>query len=232
VISATDAALEGGARHFKSALRHRLGVGDIRLLPLREHPEDIGELLLYFLIAAANEARRPELLLDGHSTAQQVAAWADLFYRFVCYRWPGNVRQMLNFSRQVIMASSQFLTLTDNINSALTDDVDHVPAAPAVPDKAVRRRMRDVDEQEFDRALEENYFVAAAAAQQLGVSRTALNRRITKSARHRRAGEVPLEELQQALAHHHGDSAATALQLRVSQVSLRTRLRGLKLDWH
>ena len=229
VISATDAALEGGASHFKSALRHRLGVGDIRLLPLREHPEDIGELLLHFLIAAANEARRPELLLDEHSTAQQIAAWADLFYRFVCYRWPGNVRQLLNFSRQVIMASRQFLTVTDNINSALADDVGPLQTKP---DKAVHRRMRDVDEQEFDRALEENYFEAAAAAQHLGVSRSAVNRRIAESPRHRRASEVPLEELQRALAHHHGDSAATALQLRVSRVSLRNRLRGLKLDWH
>jgi transcriptional regulator with PAS, ATPase and Fis domain len=229
VISATDAALEGDACHFKSALRHRLGVCDIRLLPLRGHPEDIGELLLHFLVVAANEAHRPELLLDEHSTAQQIAAWADLFYRFVCYHWPGNVRQLHNFSRQVIMASSQFLTLTDNINSALADDVGPVQT---MPDKQMPRRMRDVDEQEFDRALEENYFEAAAAAQQLGVSRSAVNRRIAESPRHRRASEVPLEELQRTLGHHHGDSAATALQLRVSRASLRTRLRGLKLDGH
>ena len=49
VISATDAALEGEGCHFKAALRHRLGVCEIVLPPLHEHPEDIGELLLHFL---------------------------------------------------------------------------------------------------------------------------------------------------------------------------------------
>ena len=49
VISATDAALEGVGCDFKAALRHRLGAIEILLPPLREHPEDVGELLLHFL---------------------------------------------------------------------------------------------------------------------------------------------------------------------------------------
>ena len=229
VISATDAALEGDACHFKSALRHRLAAYEIHLLPLREHPEDIGELLLHFLVVGASEAGRPELILDEHSGAQHIAAWADLFHRFVCYSWPGNVRQLLNFSRQVIMASKRFLTLTDNITSALADDV---AAVRVLQDQPLRRSMRDVDEQEFDMALQKNHFEPTAAAQQLGVSRTAVYRRIDESQRHRLANEVPPSELQQAVANNSGDSAATALQLRVSLTSLRTRLRALELEWH
>jgi len=66
----------------------------------------------------------------------------------------------------------------------------------------------------------------------LGVSRTAVYRRIDESPRHRLANEVPPTELQQALAKNNGDSAATALQLRVSLTSLRARLRDLELEWH
>ena len=42
VVSATDAAVQGEGCDFKAALRHRLGACEVVLLPLREHPEDIG----------------------------------------------------------------------------------------------------------------------------------------------------------------------------------------------
>ena len=48
IISATDAELDEAALGFKSALRHRLGALELSLPALRDHPEDIGELLLHF----------------------------------------------------------------------------------------------------------------------------------------------------------------------------------------
>ena len=222
VISATDAALEGEGCDFKAALRHRLGACEIQLLPLREHPEDIGELLLYFLTVGAAELQRSGILPQEHSSAPEIAAWAGLFYRFLCYSWPGNVRELANFARQVVLASERQLTLVDSVENAL----EHKAAAPqAVPDTRVRRRMQAIDEEEFDRALQDNHFEAARAAKQLGVSRTAVYRRIEESPRHRLAKEVPRDELQRALAENKGDSTAAAMQLRVSVTSLRARLR-------
>ncbi len=222
VISATDAALEGEGCSFKAALRHRLGACEIWLLPLREHPEDIGELLLYFLTLGATELRRDGILPLEHSSAPEIAAWAGLFYRFLCYSWPGNVRELANFARQVVLASERRLTLVDSVETTLA----HGVAAPqAVPDTRLRRRMHAIDEDEFDCALQDNHFEAARAAVQLGVSRTAVYRRIEESPRHRLAREVPWDELQRVLAENQGDSTAAAMQLRVSVTSLRARLR-------
>ncbi len=107
VISATDAVLEGESCDFKAALRHRLGACEIVLPPLREHPEDIGELLLYFLRRSAAEIGRTALLPHAQSPATDIAAWAVLFFSFLCYRWPGNVRELANFAQQVVLASEQ-----------------------------------------------------------------------------------------------------------------------------
>lgn len=231
VISATDAALDGEGCDFKAALRHRLGACEIQLLPLREHPEDIGELLLYFLGTAAKEAGRPGLLPQEHSSAVEIAAWADLFYAFVAYRWPGNVRELANFAGQVVLASEQALTLPDNVESTLRRE-GAVTAEPAAQEAAPRprRNMKDVAATEFERVLESNDFEVAPAARQLGVSRQSMYRRIEDSPGHRLASEVPAAELQQALAEHRGDPVAAALQLRVSLTGLRARIRHLQAE--
>jgi transcriptional regulator with PAS, ATPase and Fis domain len=129
---------------------------------------------------------------------------------------------LANFARQVLLASERQLTLVDSVETAL----ERRAAVPqAVPDTKVRRRMQAIDEEEFDRALQDNQFEAARAAKQLGVSRSAVNRRIDESPRHRLAKEVPRDELQRVLAENKGDSTAAAMQLRVSVTSLRARLR-------
>ena len=231
VISATDAPLDAQGGGFKAALRHRLGACEIHLLPLREHPEDIGELLLYFLTISAAESHLVDVLPNESSAAPEIAAWAGLFYRFLCYRWPGNVRELANFARQVVLASEHQLTVVDNIEAALQPSTAGPPAVtgaqPKTPDIDRPRKMKDIDEVEFDLALQQNRFEAARVARQLGVSRTAVYRRIEDSPRHRLVKEVPASELQRVLTDNHGDLCATALQLRVSQASLRTRLRYL-----
>ena len=229
VISATDAALEGAACDFRAALRHRLGACEIVLLPLREHPEDIGELLLHFLVASASAQQRTGLLPHEHSTNLEIAAWAGLFYSFVSYRWPGNVRELANFAQQVVMSSGRQLTLADNLQ-ALLDTGAAPPRTSTV--RSAHRKMREVDEAEFESALQAHYFEATGVARELGVSRTSVYRRISRSPRRRLASEVPVEELQRVLAQHRGDSTAATMQLRVSLSSLRTRLRELNLEFH
>ena len=149
----------------------------------------------------------------------------------LCYRWPGNVRELGNFARQVVLASEHELTLVDNIEAALQSSSIGLSAVTSTHYQTTEidapRRMQDIGEDEFDLALQQNRFEAARVARQLGVSRTAVYRRIEDSSRHRLVKEVPASELQRVLADNHGDPRATALQLRVSQASLRIRLRYL-----
>lgn len=229
VISATDADIEGRDCGFKAALRHRLGACEVLLPPLREHPEDVGEILLLFLAKSVHEHGRSALLPNAASPAIDIAAWATLFFSFLCYRWPGNVRELANAAQQVVLASTDTPVLTDSLRSTLSGADENTADTAAPP----RRTLQDVDDEQFDKAMASCGFEPLGVARQLGVSRTAVYRRIEASGgRYRLANQIPQDELQQALAEHAGNSSAVATQLGVSLHSLRTRLRQLSLDWH
>ncbi|CAA0109662.1 DNA-binding transcriptional regulator NtrC [Halioglobus japonicus] len=223
VISATDAALDGQGGDFKAALRHRLGACEILLPALREHPEDIGELLLYFLQNSAAETGRPDLLPKVDSAATDIAAWAILFYAFLSYQWPGNVRELANFAQQVVMASEARPVMNEVLQAAILSP----GSLSSFSGRVRRRRMQDIDDATFDRAMHENDCEVPRVAQQLSVSRAAVYRRIESSPRYCLASEIPPQELQRLMAEHAGDSASVARHLRVSHNSLRSRLRKL-----
>ncbi|MEE4147056.1 MAG: sigma 54-interacting transcriptional regulator [Halieaceae bacterium] len=226
VISATDAPVEGEGCDFKAALRHRLGACEITLLPLRGHPEDIGELLRHFLAARSRALDCPDLLPGPASPALEIASWAELFYSCLRYDWPGNVRELANCASQVVVAGGR--ALPDAIRLALRrDPVDAGGEKPV----DTRRRLREVDEEQFAGALRDSAYEVADVARQLGVSRQAVYRRMADSPRHRLAGQVPLAELEQALTRHGGNAHAAALELKVSPSGLRARLRDSGLAW-
>jgi two-component system nitrogen regulation response regulator GlnG len=229
VISATDAALDGEGSDFKAALRHRLGACEIGLLPLRQHPEDIGELLLHFLGRSCRQHARPGLLPQQDSPAREIAAWAELFHSFLLYPWPGNVRELANFAGQVVVAAEGGIALPENVRVALQGP--RAQQAVAAVGATARRRMRDVDAREFDAAMQANEFEAANVARQLGVSRQGVYRRIEETPGYRLAGQIPLAELEQVLAAHGGDARAAARHLKVSCSGLLARLRGSQLVW-
>ncbi|MDH4041721.1 MAG: sigma 54-interacting transcriptional regulator [Gammaproteobacteria bacterium] len=231
VVSATDAAIDGEGCDFRTALRHRLGACEIGLLPLRQHPEDIGELLLHFLCLSCRQLDRPGLLPGRDATALEIAAWAELFHSFLNFDWPGNVRQLANFASQVVVAADGGITLPDNIRRALQGHLPEVVEKVDAADHRPRRMIRDIGVAEFDRALEANGYEVANVARQLGVSRQAVYRRLDESPGYRLAAQVPWAELEQALARRAGDARAAARDLRVSFSSLRSRLRGSQLAW-
>ncbi|MCB1689848.1 MAG: sigma-54-dependent Fis family transcriptional regulator [Halioglobus sp.] len=228
VISATDAALDDQGSDFKAALRHRLGACEILVPPLREHPEDIGELLLYFLQNGVEESGRSGFLPEVTSAATDIAAWAMLFYAFLSYRWPGNVRELANFAQQVVMSSEARPVMNQTLWSAMTG-----PNSPSsFSGRVRRRRMQDVDDDTFDQAMSANDCEVPRVAQQLGVSRAAVYRRIEASPHYCLASEVSPQELQRLMAEHAGDTASVARELRVSLNSLRSQLRKLPAEQH
>ena len=227
IISATDADIEAEGCGFRVALKHRLGGCEIHLAPLREHPEDIGELTMHYLCTYREESGIDLKLPSRRSGGRELAAWGDLFYRFLCYRWPGNVRELGNFVGQVVVASTHGLTVPVSVDSALREAATYGRRELADPNSvSERRRIHQIAEEELDRALEDSAFEVARTARRLGVSRQAVYRRIEASPRHRLAEQVPLPELQRTMAANRGDVAATARVLRVSASGLRARLRA------
>ena len=226
VISATDADLDAVDSAFKAALRHRLGACEIRLPALREHPEDVGELLWHFLQQTAAAEGRRGLLPTETSSPFDVAAWAGIFYSCLSYHWPGNVRELLNVARDVIVASSAAPAMSRELRQSM-----HKVA----PDSgetvgATRRRIQDIEPAEFDRAMVASGYEPQLVARALGVSRTSVYRLIANLDGYRLVSDIPAEELRALSQECDGDSKLMATRLKVPLNALRNRLRKLPSD--
>ncbi|HEY7775102.1 MAG TPA: sigma 54-interacting transcriptional regulator, partial [Kineobactrum sp.] len=221
VISATDAALDGPDSNFRSALRHRLGSAEIHVAPLREHPEDIGELLCYLLGVACESAGREPLLPPPDTDPLLVAQWAELFHCCQRYRWPGNIRELANCARQIVLDSNRGIQLPEFLLRQVTGEVAE-PLARAVSAPV------ELGDDALRALLEQERYEITAVARRSGISRQTLYRRLPDLGL-RLAGQVPVAELQQALAASDGDLGKTAMALRVSRVALRSRLRNAGL---
>jgi two-component system nitrogen regulation response regulator GlnG len=104
IIAATHRDLKSQIQQglFREDLFYRLNVVPLRLPPLRERVEDIGDLVRHFLRQAAREGL-------GQKSIETAA-----IERLKAHPWPGNVRELENFVRRVAALHSQD-TLTRQI---------------------------------------------------------------------------------------------------------------------
>jgi two-component system nitrogen regulation response regulator GlnG len=96
VIAATHQALEERVKQnmFREDLLHRLNVIRIEVPPLRQRREDIPELILHYLDAAAIELGVESKTLS-----------ADAMAVLSSFDWPGNVRQLVNTCRRLTVTA-------------------------------------------------------------------------------------------------------------------------------
>ena len=190
VIAATHQDLERlvAEGRFRADLLHRLDVVRLRLPPLRERRDDVGQLAERFLQAAAARLDAPPKRL-GRAALQRLRAHA----------WPGNVRELQNLCwRLAALAPADLVTPQDldgllSMSGALDGD-SGVPSAADDWDGALRAwadaRLRAGDDdihaqarERLDRALLETALVhtggrRAEAANRLGVGRNTLTRKL------------------------------------------------------
>jgi two-component system response regulator HydG len=96
VITATNRELEAevSAGRFRQDLFYRINVFPIRLPALRERPDDVVLLADHFVRAVAKEMGRPLEPLTRDAIAVLAA-----------HDWPGNVRQLENVIRRLVVAA-------------------------------------------------------------------------------------------------------------------------------
>jgi len=105
LIVATNKDLEKAIREgsFRQDLYYRLRVVTLHLPPLRERPEDIPELVRYFLVRFGPQINR---------NVKDIAPRA--LERLMRYRWPGNVRELENgVQRALVIAKGNTLLPED-----------------------------------------------------------------------------------------------------------------------
>lgn len=162
IVSATnarigDAVLKG---EFREDLLYRLNTVEIHLPPLRERREDIPLLARHFL---ARERRRYGREIEGFD-AEALRGLAE-------HAWPGNVRELEHaVERAVLLAAGRWIRVDD---LALRDR-----STPA-PDLE-RMTLEDAGQHLIRRALERNHGNVSRTAEELGVSRGALYRRMER----------------------------------------------------
>jgi two-component system, NtrC family, nitrogen regulation response regulator GlnG len=242
VLAATDADLEQRvqAGTFREPLLHRLAGYSLRLPPLRERRDDIGRLLVHFLrqeLAATGELE----ILDQDSSR---LLWMKpaLMVRLARYDWPGNVRQLRNAVRQLVIGSRGLPQLQSGpeLESLLGGGgrpVEAGAAAPAVaapapasrPVAARRRKPADISQDELLAVLRAHRWRLKSAAEELGISRPSLYVLIERCPAIRKAGDLKVEEI--VLCHREcgGDLDLMVECLKVSRDALHRRTRELGL---
>jgi DNA-binding NtrC family response regulator len=164
VLAATNADLnaEIAAGRFRADLLYRLNTIHIHLPPLRERGDDIVSLAQSFLGRHAARHRKPARAF----TDPALSALRR-------YAWPGNVRELSHVvERAVLMAPG------DSIGPA---DLRLAPATGGSGGGGSQPMTLDTIEQEAIRAaLARHGGNVIAAAEELGVSRSALYRRMEK----------------------------------------------------
>ena len=246
VVAATDLDLESavGEQTFRAPLLHRLSGFVLRLPPLRNRLDDLGILLLAFLrreLEAVGEANR---LVTG---SRDDSPWlgAPMVARMALSAWPGNVRQLSNVARGLVIANrgterADDLRALDELGprraeqtvsttptpTTLAPGTDPPPSQPG-PRSGLARKPADIDEIELIAAMERSRYRPQAAADELGIPRASIYDLIDRSRSLRKATELDADEIREVLERcdAHVDSAAE--ELKVSAQALRRRMGKL-----
>ncbi|MGH1417588.1 MAG: nitrogen regulation protein NR(I) [Hyphomicrobiaceae bacterium] len=123
IIAATHRDLKSQIQQglFREDLYYRLNVVPIRLPPLRERLEDIGDLVRHFVRVAANEGLGQRSIESG------------AIEKLKGYLWPGNVRELENFVRRLAALYSQDTITADIVEHELSEAITE--AAPALKEE-------------------------------------------------------------------------------------------------
>lgn len=161
VVAATNQDLELAVKEgrFRKDLFHRLSQFQLRVPPLRERPEDISALAQHFLkLKAADKSFSADALaaLQAHS-------------------WPGNIRELRNLVAKLAMSALKPQITADDVIAELHEE--H-PAAGAAIKALPQGNLENMEEQMIIRALEQTGGHRSQAAEQLGISRRTLSRKL------------------------------------------------------
>jgi PAS domain S-box-containing protein len=160
IVAATNQDLEAAVRdgRFRQDLFHRLGQFQLRVPPLRERPEDIVALAEHFLRLKAP---------SKNFSSQAISA-------LLSHGWPGNIRELRNLVAKMAMESSGSEIDFSRLNAALTGEPTALRQTASMPVS----NLDSMEEQMIIKALERTGGQRTLAAEQLGISRRTLSRKL------------------------------------------------------
>jgi PAS domain S-box-containing protein len=160
IVAATNQDLEAAVKNgrFRQDLFHRLGQFQLRVPPLRERPEDIVALAEHFLRLKAPRK---------NFSPQAISA-------LLSHSWPGNIRELRNLVAKLAMESHASEIDFSRLSAALTGE----PSAQRQTASMPMGNLESMEEQMIIKALERTGGHRTLAAEQLGISRRTLSRKL------------------------------------------------------
>lgn len=160
IVAATNQDLEAAVREgrFRQDLYHRLGQFQLRVPPLRERPEDTVALAEHFL----------RLKAPGKNFSEQAIS------ALLSHGWPGNIRELRNLVARMAMESPGMEIDFSRLTAALTGEPTALRQTASMPVS----NLESMEEQMIIKALERTGGQRTLAAEQLGISRRTLSRKL------------------------------------------------------
>jgi len=149
---------------FREDLFYRLHVVNLTLPPLRARDGDVVLLAQHYLKTLAEENGKPPVAISPEAMDVLQA-----------YPWPGNVRELRNvIERMVVLGSGERLVAAD-LPAAVRDGAGGLALA-----SRAGRVLRDAERQLIAEALRRHRNNRTKAAQDLGISRRTLHRKLNE----------------------------------------------------
>ncbi len=148
-------------KKFRQDLLYRINTVEIRVPSLRERTEDIPLLMDYFLQRYGQKYKRPGMKVDK-----------PVMQKLKKYPWPGNIRELQHaVERAVILNDGKLIQSAELLinNSSLHTKKESQPMT-----------MDEMEKQFIRQSLEDHTGNVSNTARTLGMTRTALYRRMKK----------------------------------------------------
>lgn len=161
IITATNIDLKQEAAHknFREDLYYRINTMEITLPPLRERKEDMVPLAGFLLEKMIDKYERDTITFESNALE-----------RIAMHSWNGNIREMENkIERAVILCENNIITLSDL-------DLNDIPVLETNDDV----QLADIEKATIEKVLQKHNFNISKSAEELGLSRAALYRRMEK----------------------------------------------------
>jgi len=175
VIATTSRDLEAEVRagRFREDLFYHLNVVPLHVPPLRDHNEDVPELLNYYVDRFVIKENLP---YREFSTAAQ--------NRLRNYHWPGNIRELKNLVQRLLILGSGSVIGVDEVDASVGSAPSHAAAPtshapPALPmDLPLREAREQFEKVYLEHQLQEVGGSVGKLAKRVGMERTHLYRKL------------------------------------------------------
>jgi DNA-binding NtrC family response regulator len=165
LVCATNVPLHelANENRFRKDLIYRINTVEIMVPPLRKRRDDILLLANHFIRLYSNKYLKPTLSLN--ESAKE---------KLITYHYPGNVRELqYTIERAVIMAEGDVLEVADIIFSPIETSIK-------IEEEPKELKLSSIEKNTILKVIEKNNGNISKAAKELGLTRTALYRRLSK----------------------------------------------------